>query len=127
MIGVMLMQNGDVIKKIWKLFDTCYTDSVTNNLDYVEDVKNFPKHKELTLLSNGGSIIFDQKGQLTFLPLNLHVNENCPAAILCFKDAKQYSRSVRDYGYIDREGCEFDYLGWNIFQVQGMYIGFILL
>ena len=43
MIGVILMQNGNAINKTWILLDTCSTDSVTNNLDYVEDVKNFAK------------------------------------------------------------------------------------
>ena len=62
-IGVMLMQNGDVIKKTWILLDTCSTDSVTKHLDYVEDVNTYAKHKELIVLMNGGSLLFDQKGR----------------------------------------------------------------
>ena len=50
MIGVILMQNGNVIKKTWILLDTCSTDSAPNNLDYVEDVKNCDKHEELIVL-----------------------------------------------------------------------------
>ena len=45
MIGVMPMQNGDVIKKKWIILDTFSEDIMANNLDYVEDVKNFSKHK----------------------------------------------------------------------------------
>ena len=40
MIGFMLMKNGDVIKKIWIILDTCSTDRVKNSLDYVDDVNN---------------------------------------------------------------------------------------
>ena len=53
MIVVMMMQNSDVIKKTWILLDTCYTDRVTNNLDFVEDVNICAKHKELKVLING--------------------------------------------------------------------------
>ena len=55
MIRVMLMQNGDVNIKTWVLLNTCSIDSVTNNLDYVEDVKNFSKDEELTVLKMEGS------------------------------------------------------------------------
>ena len=64
-IGVMMMQNGDVIKKVWILLDTCSTDRVAKNLDYAEDVKNCTKDKDITLLMNGVSLIFDRKGRLT--------------------------------------------------------------
>ena len=53
MIGVMLMKNGDVIRKMWILLDTCSTDNVEKNLDYVADVINCAKHEELTILTNG--------------------------------------------------------------------------
>ena len=59
---------------------------VTNNLDYVEDVKDFAKRKELTLLENGGSLIFDQKGWLVFLPLNIQVNDIFLSISLSLKD-----------------------------------------
>ena len=49
------MQNGDVNIKTWVLLNTCSIDSVTNNLDYVEDVKNFSKDEELTVLKMEGS------------------------------------------------------------------------
>ena len=44
-IGVILMQNGEVIKKTWILLHTCSIDSVANNLNYVEDVNNYARHK----------------------------------------------------------------------------------
>ena len=57
-IGVKLMQNGDVIKKTCLLLDTCSTDSATKNLDYVEDVKNCVKREELTVMMNEVSLIY---------------------------------------------------------------------
>ena len=82
------MQNGKVIKKTWILLDTCSTDSLTYNLDYVKYVNNFAKHKELTVLTNVRSLPFGWKGRLTFLPLNFQVNKNYLAKILSLKDLK---------------------------------------
>ena len=59
---------------------------VDKKIYYVEDFKNRYKHKELTVVTNGGSIIFDQKGRLTFLSLNVHVNEDALEKIPYFKD-----------------------------------------
>ena len=81
-----MMQNGDMNQKTWILLNTCSTDSVTNNLDHVKGVKNHAKHKEIIVLTNGGSLIFDWKRCLTFLPLNVHVNKNDLAIIIPFKD-----------------------------------------
>ena len=58
---------------------------MTNNLDYIEVMKNWAKHKELTVLTNVVSLLFDRKGRLTFLPLNVHLNENSLATILFLK------------------------------------------
>ena len=82
----MLIQNGYVIKKKWVLLDTCFIDSVTNNLDYVEDAKNCAKHKELTVLANRGSLLFDRKVRLNFLPLNVQVNYDSLLTVISFKD-----------------------------------------
>ena len=54
MIGVMLMQNGNVINKTWIILDTCSKYSEKNNLYYVEDVHDFAKDKDITVLTNGG-------------------------------------------------------------------------
>ena len=66
MLGVMLIKNDNVIKKTWIILDTFSTDTMTNNLGYVEDVMNCKKYEELTVLTNGGSLLFDRKGRLTF-------------------------------------------------------------
>ena len=58
---------------------------MTNNLDYVKDVKNRYKYEELKVLTNGGSIIFYRKGQLIFLLLDVHVNDNSLVTILSLK------------------------------------------
>ena len=83
-----MMKNGCVINKTWIILDILSIDSVTNNLDYVEDVKNCVKHKELTVLTNGVSLICDRKLRLTFLTLSVHVNKNYLSTILSFKDLK---------------------------------------
>ena len=85
MIGVMLIHNDDVIKKTWIILDNCSIDSMAKNWDCVEEVKNCTKDEEVTVLTNGGSLIFDSKERLTFLPLNVHVNNNSPALIISLK------------------------------------------
>ena len=66
MIGFILIQSGKEIKKTWILLDACYTDSVTNNLDYVEDINNCVKEKDLAVFLNGGLLLFNNKGRCTF-------------------------------------------------------------
>ena len=73
------------------ILDTCSTDIVTNNLEYVEYVKNCTTDEELTVLRNGGSILFDSKGISTFLTLVVHMNENYVATILSLKDVNNIS------------------------------------
>ena len=61
------------------------------NLDYVGDVNNCVKEEELTVLTNGGSLLYDRKGRLIFLPLCGHVNNNDLVTILSLKDVKNVS------------------------------------
>ena len=74
-----------MIKEACIILETCSTDRVTNNLDYFEDVNNCTKDKEIKVLTNGGSLLFDRKGRLTFLPSGVHVNYNSLATILSLK------------------------------------------
>ena len=85
MIGVMLIKNGYVIiyKKI--TLDTFTTYSVINKLNYVEYANNCAKHKELVVLKNGGSLLFDPKRSLKILPLNIHENYNSIETIITLK------------------------------------------
>ena len=85
MVGGMLIQNGNLIKKTWITFDGCSTYSVTKQLDYVEDVNNCAKHEELRVLTNGGSLLFDITRRLNILPLNVHVNDSSLATIISLK------------------------------------------
>ena len=95
----------------------CYTDSVTNNLDYVEYVKNFAKGEKLTVLTNGGSLLFDRKGHLTFLPLNVYVSNNYLATIISLKDVNNipgvrvtmYTSIEKDMNVILRGGTVFKF------------------
>ena len=65
MIGVMMIQNGYVIKKIWILVETSSTDTI-KKLYCVSDVKNCARHRELIVFMNRGLLIFYRKGHLNF-------------------------------------------------------------
>ena len=41
-------------------------------MDNVENVRNFAKDKELTVLTNVGSLLFDRKGRLIFLSVTMY-------------------------------------------------------
>ena len=56
-------------------------------MDYIEDVKNCDKDKELTVSMNGGLPLFDQRVRLIFLPFSVHVNENYLTKIISLKGA----------------------------------------
>ena len=62
-----------------------------NNLNYVQDVNNCTKDKEIIVLKNGGLLFFYRKGRLRFLPLRMHVNKNYLSTILSLKDVKNIS------------------------------------
>ena len=67
------------------IFETCSIFSVPNNSDYVEGTKNKSKNEELTVLTSKGSLLFDWKGRLNILPLNVHVNENYLEKLISLK------------------------------------------
>ena len=73
----------------WTILGTCSIDSGTNNLEYVEDVKNCDKNEELTVLTIGGSLLFDLKGRLTILSLNVNPKDNYLATTISLKDANK--------------------------------------
>ena len=52
MIGVIIIQNRDMINKTWTLLYTCSTEIVTKHLAYVEYVNNCDKYEELAVLVN---------------------------------------------------------------------------
>ena len=58
---------------------------MTKNLDYSEDVNNSSIEEELTVLTNGGLLLFDRKGRLTFLTLSVNVNNNYTSITLYLK------------------------------------------
>ena len=82
------MQNGDMIKKSWLLYNTCSAENVTKQLDYVEYVNNCTKDKEITVLTNEGLLLFDRKGNSTSSPLSVHMNKNSLETILSLKYVK---------------------------------------
>ena len=48
-------------------------------------MKNCAKHRELTVLTNGGTLLFDQKGRFIFLPFSVHVKNIFLVTILSLK------------------------------------------
>ena len=48
-------------------------------------MKNCAKHRELTVLTNGGTLFFDQKDRFTFLPFSVHLRNIFLVTILSIK------------------------------------------
>ena len=90
---------------------------MTNNLDYVDEVENYAKQKEIEVLKNGGSPLFDCKACLIYLPLNVNVNENSLTTILYVKDMRNIPGVIvtmdtmiqKDMKKITRDGMVFKF------------------
>ena len=74
-----------MINKTWIIYDTRSTYSVTNHLDCVEDMNNWAKDEEMTVLTNVRLPLFDRRGDFTFLHFIVHVNKKYPATIRSLK------------------------------------------
>ena len=89
-VGISLVQatpsTKSVISSTWILLDTCSTDSVMNNIEFVSNVRNCSSDEVLRIHTNGGQQVFSKIGRLKFLPLTVHVNESSMANILSLKD-----------------------------------------
>ena len=54
-------------------------------------MKNCDKRKEITVLTNLGSLIFDRKGRLRFSSLNVRMNDNSIETIISLKYVNKIS------------------------------------
>ena len=75
----------NILNKWWILIDTCSTCCVTNNPALLTSIQNCNKQDELNVITNGGSMRYNQMGKMKLLPLELHYNEQSLATILSFK------------------------------------------
>ena len=83
---VLTQQDHELINKSWILLDTCSTVSVCCNKSLVSNIKPCPKNDELTIVTNGGTQVFDNTADLNLLPLKVHFNEHSLANILSLSD-----------------------------------------
>ena len=74
-----------MISKDWILLDTCSTDNVCNNRQLVKNIRKCGPDNSLEIRTNGGSIVYDNIGDLMLLPLKIFFNENSIANILSLK------------------------------------------
>ena len=84
-IGLTQQLKREIISKTWILLDLCSTNSVTNNLKFVANVKQCFAGQELLALTNGGSKQYDHEGDFIFLPMKVYVKEDSLATILSMK------------------------------------------
>ena len=78
--------DGAFICKTWVLLNTCSTNSVTNNLDFVQNVTKCLVGEELLTVTNGGSKQYNSIGDFTLFPMKIYVNEDSLAIILLMKE-----------------------------------------
>jgi len=64
--------HSEVIDKSWVLLDTCSTDNVCCNREYVTDVKQCAKGDELRMHTNGGYIDYTEVGEHTLFPISAY-------------------------------------------------------
>ena len=83
-IGYSLQQG--MIPETTQLLDTCSTDSCTNNLDLITNVKKCKSGEELLLCTNGGQRLFDQKDVGVVIPVPMYYNKDSICTIYAFKD-----------------------------------------
>ena len=65
-VGISLVQatpsKKSVISSTWILLDTCSTDSVMNNIEFVSNVRNCSSEEVLRIHTNGGQQVFSKIG-----------------------------------------------------------------
>ena len=71
---------------------------MANNLDYVKDVNNCAKQKELTLLLNVGSLLFDLESTLNIFTFECTHEQEFSSKNTFFKIREQHSRRNRENG-----------------------------
>jgi hypothetical protein len=83
---VLTQKDHEIIDKSWILLDTCSTVSVCCNKSLVSNIVPCTPNDELTIVTNGGTQVFDNTADLNLLPLRVHFNEHSLANILSLSD-----------------------------------------
>ena len=77
--------NRDTIPLTWTLIDTFSTDSITNNLEMIENVRTCTEDEKRIIITNGGSKYYDSMVSLNILPMEVHSNNDSMANIFLLK------------------------------------------
>ena len=88
-----LLQGRQGIKYIWLLFDTCSSNSVSQNFKVVNNIKECNGKNLLTFFKNGDPKPFYHEADLNRLPLQVQYNKDSMATVMAFKDASNIRRS----------------------------------
>ena len=85
-IGVLLTQSNNIIDSNWVLLDTCSTDSVFNNANFLSGIVKCKDDDILNIVSNGGgAVTYDTIGDFNLLPMPIYYNKRSMANVLSFK------------------------------------------
>ena len=77
--------NRDTIPLTWILIDNFSTDSLTNNLEMIENVRTCTEDEKLIIITNVESKYYESMVSLNILPMEVHSNTDLMANILSVK------------------------------------------
>ena len=80
------VHHKDLILPHYIMLDSCSESSIVMNTTLVHGIKHCSKNETLLLVTNGGSMRFDQMGTLNLFPMKVHVNSASMANILSLKE-----------------------------------------
>ena len=93
--GVSNLQFGNVLAQVqacegmippdWVLLDTCSTDNVISNIELMESVRSCTDDETLRIYTNGGSLEFNEIGNLKHFPMKGYYNPKSIANVLSLK------------------------------------------
>ena len=79
--------------KNWILIDACSTCDVSNNRDWVADIRMCSQEDSLTTRTNGGAKRHDHEANLKLIPVVVHLKESSMATILSLKTVSEIKGS----------------------------------
>ena len=91
-IFTLKLNYGDGICCTWGFLVTCFTVSVSNNLDLVSNIKMCLVENTKCIFMNGGSQLYNETADLKLLSMKCHVNAYLMATILSMKDTASIER-----------------------------------
>ena len=81
-----IQNTNDLVHPNYIMLDSCSESSVIMNKALVHEVSKCPVQDQLLLITNGGSMKFEEKGTLNLFPMSVHFNPNSMANILSLKE-----------------------------------------